>query len=80
MTSVVRRLEALEISKGAQFLTPEPFKNVVSPVCVLCDSQDHLVEECPGLLIIKAKKANVINTFRKPNPNNNPFNETYTPG
>jgi len=34
----LRRLEALEISKGAQSSTPEPSKNVVSPVCVICDS------------------------------------------
>ena len=74
MTSAVRRLEALEMSKGVQFLTSEPSKPV------LCDSQDHLVEQCPGLPIIKAEQANVLNTFRKPNPNNNPFSETYNPG
>ena len=80
LTSVVRRLEALELSKGAQSSAPEPSKPVVSPVCVLCDSQDHLVEQCPGLPIIKVEQANVLNTFRKPNPNNNPFSETYNPG
>ena len=44
LTSVVRRFEALELSKGAQSLAPEPSKPVVSPIYVFCDSQDHLVE------------------------------------
>ena len=55
MTSVIRRLKALEKSKGAQFLASEPFKPVVSPVCVLCDSHDHSVEQCPGLPVIKSE-------------------------
>jgi len=38
MTSVMRRLESLEMSKGAQSLAPEPSKPVVSPVCILYDS------------------------------------------
>ena len=80
MTSVMRRLEALEMSSGAQSSAPKPSKPVVSPVYVLCDSQDHLVEQYPGLPFIKAEYANVLNTFRKPNPNNNPFSETYNPG
>ena len=42
MVSVVRRLEALEMSKGAQSLASEPSKPVVSPVCVQYDSNDHL--------------------------------------
>jgi len=44
MTSVMRRLEALKMNKRAQSLTPKPSKAVVFPVCVLCDSQDYLVE------------------------------------
>ena len=74
------KLEALELSKVAQSSASEPSKPVVSPICVLCDSHDHLVEQCPRLPIIKAEQANVLNTFRKPNPNNNPFSETYNPG
>jgi len=49
LTSVVQRLEALEMSKEAQSSTPEPSKNVVSLIYILCDSQDHLVEQCLGL-------------------------------
>jgi len=41
LTSVVQRLEALELSKGEQSSAPKSFKPVVSPVCVLCDNQDH---------------------------------------
>jgi len=62
-----QRLEALEMSKGAQSLALEPSKHVVSFVCILCDSRDHLIEQCPGLLVIKAKQANVLNTFASPN-------------
>jgi len=35
MTSVMRRLGALKMSKGAQSSAPELSKPVVSPVCVL---------------------------------------------
>ena len=80
ITAVMRRLEALEMSKGAQSLALESSKPVVSPVWVLCDSQDHLAEQCPGLPIIKAKQANVLNIFLNPNPNNNSFSETYNLG
>ena len=38
ITSVMRRLEALELNQGAQSSVPEPSKPVVSPICVLCDS------------------------------------------
>jgi len=77
MASVAQRLEALEMSKEAQSSAPESFKPVVSPIWVLCDSYNHLVEQYhPGLLVIKAKQENVLNTFRKPNPNNNPFSES----
>ena len=48
LTSVVRRLEALELSKGVQSSTLEPSKPVVSPVCVIYDTQDHLVAQLPG--------------------------------
>jgi len=37
-----------------------------------------LALERPGLQIIKAEQANILNT-RKPNPNNNPFSEMYNP-
>ena len=76
----MRRFEALEMSKGEQSLAPESSKLMVSPVYVLCNGQDHLVEQCPGLPVIKVGQANVLNTFRKPNPKNNPFSETYNPG
>ena len=61
LISVVRRLEALELSKRVQSSTPEPSKSVMSPVCVLCDSQNHLVEQSSRLPIIKAEQENVLN-------------------
>jgi len=80
MAALVRRFEVLEMSKGAQSSAPEPSKPVMSLVCVLCDSLDHLVEQCLGLLVIKAEQVNILSTFHKPNPNNNPFSETYNSG
>jgi len=79
MISVMRKLEALEMSKGAQSSALKPSKPVVSLICVLCDNQDYLVKQCPGLPIIKVEQANALITFCKPNPNNNPFSETYNP-
>ena len=77
MASLMQILEALEMSEGAQSSTPKPAKPVASPVCVFSDSHDHLVEQCPELLAIKVEQENVLNTFHKPNPNNNPFSEMY---
>ena len=56
------------------------FKSIDSSICVLCDGHDHLVENCPGLPIINAEQANVLNAFHKPNSYNNTFNETYNSG
>ena len=42
LTSVVRRLEALELSKRAQSLALGPSKPVVSPICVLCVGPEAL--------------------------------------
>jgi len=38
MTSIMRRLESLEMSKRAQSSVLEPSKPVVSPVCFLYDN------------------------------------------
>ena len=48
----MRRLEVLEMSKGAQSSAPETSKSVMSPVRVLCDGHDHLVEHRPELPVI----------------------------
>jgi len=80
MAALVRRLEALETSKGAQPSAFEPSKPVMSPVCLLCDDHDHLVEQYPGLPVIKAEQENILNMFCKLNPNNNLFSEMYNPG
>ena len=60
MASVVRRL--------AQSSAPELSKPVVSLVCVLCDSQDHLVEQCPGCQLSKRSKQMYSIHFTSPIP------------
>ena len=60
MTVVVRKLEALEMSKEAQSSTPEPSKKVVSPICVYYDSQDHLVEHCPRIWVNTTRSAQLL--------------------
>jgi len=56
LTFVVRRLEALEITKGVQSLTLKPSKPVVSSVCVLCDIQDIWLNNAPGYQLSKPSK------------------------
>ena len=80
MISAVRRPEALETNKRAQSSAFKPSKPLVSPVCVLCDSHEHLVEQCLGLLVIKVEQENVLKIFHKPHTDNNPFSEMYNPG
>ena len=58
------------------------FRSLLEPtaMCLLCDSSEHMVKNCPNLPAIKAEQAHAINgysTFRKPTPNS--FSQTYHP-
>ena len=56
-------------------------KSVQEIVCHICETNDHSTNDCPTLPSFKEclhEQANVLNTFKKPNPN--PYSQTYNPG
>ena len=73
--SLARKVEALEMKKNGQL------KSVQEIVCHICETNDHSTNDCPTLPSFKEclhEQANVLNTFKKPNPN--PYSQTYNPG
>ena len=77
VAAMVRRLEELEIKKirEAQAISETP---VQAMSCSICQSYEHLVEECPTIPAVRemfGDQANVIGQF-KPN-NNASYGNTY---
>ena len=75
--TMTRRLEELELKKmhEVQVVAETPVQ--VQP-CPICQSYEHLVEECPTIPVVKemfGDQANVIGQF-KPN-NNASYGNTY---
>ena len=69
--AMARRLEELEV----QAISDTP---VQAKSCSICQSFEHLVEECPTMPVVRemfGDQANVIGQF-KPN-NNAPYSNTY---
>ena len=76
-TAMTRRLEELELKKmhEVQVVAEKP---VQGKPCPICQSYEHLVEECPTILATREMlrdQANVIGQF-KPN-NNASYENTY---
>ena len=76
--AMTRRLEELELKKIHEVqAAAEPPVQIQQP-CPICQSYEHLVEECTTILAVKemfGDQANVIGQFR---PNTNaPYGNTY---
>ena len=74
---MARRLEELEVTRirEVQAISETP---VQTKSCSICQSFEHLVEECPTILVVRemfGDQANVIGQF-KPN-NNASYGNTY---
>ena len=75
--AMARRLEELEVKKiqEVQVISETPAQ---TKPCSICQSFEHLVEECPTMLVVRqmfGDQANFIGQF-KPN-NNAPYSNTY---
>nr|CAN79400.1 hypothetical protein VITISV_002478 [Vitis vinifera] len=75
--AMTRRLEELELKKMHEVQAVAETPVQVKP-CSICQSYEHLVEECPSIPVARemyGEQANVIGQF-KPN-NNAPYGNTY---
>ena len=77
VAAMTRRLEELEMKKIHEVQTIAETPMQVKP-CPICQSYEHLVEECPKIPTARemfGEQANFIGQF-KPN-NNAPYGNTY---
>ncbi|RVW21705.1 hypothetical protein CK203_110765 [Vitis vinifera] len=77
VATMARRLEELELKKMHEVQAISETQAHVLP-CTICQSCDHVVDECPTILAMRemlGDQANVVGQFR---PNNNaPYGNTY---
>jgi hypothetical protein len=72
--SLARKIEALELKKSGQL------KSVQEIVCQICETNEHLTNDCLTLHSFKEclhKQANALNSFQR--PSHNPYLQTYNP-
>ncbi|KAF6159177.1 hypothetical protein GIB67_032794 [Kingdonia uniflora] len=53
LRTILNKIENLEIGKRMQHPTTSFVNHVAMPLCVVCESLDHLVQNCPGVLSLK---------------------------
>ena len=76
--AMTRRLEELELKKMHEVQAVAETPVQIQQPCPICQSYEHLVEECPIIPVVKemfGDQANVIGQFR-PNTNT-PYGNTY---
>ena len=64
--SLARKVEALELNKN------DHVKFVQNISCYVCDSTDHSTQDCPTLPALREslhEQVNVVDNFKRPNPN-----------
>jgi hypothetical protein len=73
--SLARKVEALEFKKRGQL------KSVQDIVCQICETNEHVTNDCPTLPSFKEclhEQAHVLNSFQR--PSHNQYSQTYNPG
>lgn len=78
LTTVMKRLETLEMFTSGKPSSFAAIKFVDSPICALCDSTNHTTDQCPWLINFKSEQVNVSDTYHK--ADNHMFSKTYNPG
>jgi hypothetical protein len=71
--SLARKVEALELKKSGQL------KSVQEIVCQICETNEHLTNDCPTLPSFKKclhEQAHALNSFQR--PNHNPYRKHTT--
>ncbi|KAJ9678890.1 hypothetical protein PVL29_020938 [Vitis rotundifolia] len=77
VAAMTRRLEELELKKirEVQSVSDKPMQAMP---CSICQSCEHLVEECPTLLAVREMFGDQVNVIGQFKPNNNPsYGNTY---
>ena len=77
VASLTRKLEAMELRKVNGINTMPK----VDEVCIICETMEHPIDECPTILAFKEvlhDQANAMNMVKKSYPS--PYSETYNLG
>ena len=75
--ALARRLEELEVTKirKVQAISDTP---VQAKLCSICQSFEHLVEDCPSMPVVREMFGDQANAIGQIKPNNNAsYNNTY---
>ena len=76
-SAMARRLEELEVTKirKVEAISDTP---VQAKLCSICQSFEHLVEDCPSMPVVREMFGDQANAIGQIKPNNNAsYNNTY---
>ncbi|XP_026396815.1 uncharacterized protein LOC113291504 [Papaver somniferum] len=79
ITSLARRVEALEMQKNVKPSATTLRDHVEISICAACNSSDHLVDICPEILAFQESRLEQANALYH-KQENNPYSHTYNPG
>ncbi|XP_026410843.1 uncharacterized protein LOC113306070 [Papaver somniferum] len=79
ITSLVRRVEALELEKNMKSAATTSCNQVEVSICAACNSSDHLVDNFPQLHKFQESRPEQANVLHQKHENN-PYIQTYNPG
>ncbi|KAF6152116.1 hypothetical protein GIB67_031438 [Kingdonia uniflora] len=73
LRTILEKIENLETGKRERHPNTLPVNHVAMPNCVVCESSDHLVQDCPDVLSLREGRKDQANAMYQ-RPNNQPFN------
>ncbi|KAF6138704.1 hypothetical protein GIB67_035865 [Kingdonia uniflora] len=73
LRTILEKIENLETGKRERHPNTSSVNHVVMPNCVVCESSDHLVQDCPDVLSLREGRKDQANAMYQ-RPNNQPFN------
>ncbi|KAF6176584.1 hypothetical protein GIB67_034446 [Kingdonia uniflora] len=73
LRTILEKIENLETGKRERHPNTSSVNHVAMPNCVVCESSDHLVQDCPDVLSLREGRKDQANVMYQC-PNNQPFN------
>ncbi|KAF6153633.1 hypothetical protein GIB67_027500 [Kingdonia uniflora] len=73
LRTILEKIENLETGKRERHPNTSSVNHVVMPNCVVCESSDHLVQDCPDVVSLREGRKDQANAMYQ-RPNNQPFN------
>ncbi|KAF6143622.1 hypothetical protein GIB67_012421 [Kingdonia uniflora] len=73
LRTILEKIENLETGKRERHPNTSSVNHVAMPNCMVCESSDHLVQDCPDVLSLREGRKDQANAMYQ-RPNNQPFN------